>query len=258
MSSNEPTQINVAFPEASDKHLKLSVGACRLKMKPGDGAQWVTGTYNDAGNNLPSKIEQQGGTVRITQDYRSFLPFGWLGNVPRFDLALGKAQPYLLTIEIGASENSFDLGGVPITRLAIKQGAGKANFDFSMPNPQPMSLLKVEAGAVGLEMKNLANANFAEMSVDGGAAGYKFDFGGTLQRDAHVKITAGMTGVDVTGPATTAAKIMCETVLGGLNIGDGFTKKDGAFWTEAALKGQTPVLTIEANISLGGLTIKTR
>ena len=45
-------------------------------------------------------------------------------------------------------------------------------------------------------------------------------------------------------------------MLGGLNIGDGFTKKDGAFWTEAAIKGQTPLLTIDANISLGGLTIK--
>jgi hypothetical protein len=44
--------------------------------------------------------------------------------------------------------------------------------------------------------------------------------------------------------------------MGGVNVGDGFTKKEGAFWTEAAVRGQTPVLTIEANISLGGLTIK--
>lgn len=65
-----------------------------------------------------------------------------------------------------------------------------------------------------------------------------------------------MSGVEISVPTTTAAKIKAEIVLGGLNIGDGFTKKDGAFWTEAAVKGQTPVLTIDANISLGGLTIK--
>jgi hypothetical protein len=258
MSSNEPTQINIAYPEASDKHLKIGVGACRLKVQPGDGAPWVSGTYYDAGSNLPLKIEQQGGLARIGQDYRVFNPIAWFSNEPKIDLALGKAQPYQLTIEVGAAESKFDLGGLPINRLAIKQGAGKADFDFSALNPQPMSLLKVEAGAMALEMKNLANANFAEMSVDGGAAGYKFDFGGTLQRDAHVKITAGMSGVDVIVPATTAAKIVCETVMGGLNVGDGFTKKDGAFWTEAAMKGQTPVLTIEASVSLGGLTIKTK
>ena len=62
--------------------------------------------------------------------------------------------------------------------------------------------------------------------------------------------------MEISVPATTAAKIKAEIVLGGLNIGDGFTKKDGAFWTEAAVKGQTPLLTIDANISLGGLTIK--
>jgi hypothetical protein len=257
--ADNTTQINVAYPEAADKHLKISLGACRLTVKPGDGEAWVTGTYQDPpSGSLPSKIDRQGSTVHITQDYHSIYPFGLFGKYPRIDLALGKAQPYVLTLELGASDNNFDLGGAPLTRLAVKQGAGKAEFDFSAPNPQPMSLLKVEAGAVGLEMKNLANANFAEMSIDGGAAGYKFDFGGTLQRDAHVKLTAGVTGVEIVVPATTAAKITTETVMGGLNIGDGFTKKDGAFWTEAALKGQTPVLTMEANVSLGGLTIKTR
>jgi hypothetical protein len=105
-------------------------------------------------------------------------------------------------------------------------------------------------------MRNLANANFTDMILEGGAAGYKFDFGGTLTRDAHVRLTTGMSGVEISVPAATAAKIKAEIVMGGLNIGDGFTKKDGAFWTEGALKGQTPVLTVEANISLGGLTIK--
>jgi hypothetical protein len=70
----------------------------------------------------------------------------------------------------------------------MKQGAGKVDMAFSTPNPQPMSLLRVEAGATGLEMKNLTNANFSEMTVDGGAAGYRFDFGGALRRDAHVRI----------------------------------------------------------------------
>jgi len=157
---------------------------------------------------------------------------------------------------MGASENTFELGGLPLTRLDVKQGAGKSDINFAAPNPQPLSVINVESGAMALEMTNLANANFAQMKVDGGAAGYKFDFGGTLQRDAHVKITTGMSGVELIIPTTTAAKISAETVMGGLNLGDGFTKKDGAFWTEAAIKGQTPLLTIEVSVSLGGLTVK--
>jgi hypothetical protein len=250
--------INVAFPQASDLHLVISLGACRLKVTPSDDETWVSGAYDDPSNALPPRIEQEGGRVRITQDYQST---GWLnligGQPTQVDLRLGKRRPYLLTLEVGASESNFDLGDLPLTRLMLRQGAGKMDFDFSKPNPQPMSLLKLDSGAVGLSMKNLANANFAEMTVDGGAAGYVFDFGGVLQRDAHVRITTGMASAEVHVPATTATKITAESVLGGLDIGDGFMKKEGAFWTEAATAGKTPVLTIHANVTIGALNLRT-
>ena len=256
MPTETTTNITLPFPEAADRSLRIAVGACKLKVAPGDNEPWVLGTYVDQSNSLPPLVQQEGGEARIMQNYQAFNPFGLFTSTPQIDLMLGKAQPYTLGIELGASDNVLDLGGVPLTRLSIKQGAGRVNVDFSMANPQPMSLLRLEAGATALEMRNLANANFTDMIVEGGAAGYKFDFGGTLRRDAHVRLTTGMSGVEISVPATTSAKVKAEIVMGGLNIGDGFTKKEGAFWTEAAIKGQTPILTIEANISLGGLTIK--
>ena len=60
------TKIDVAYPEASDLHLKLGVGACRIKVSPGDSAAWVAGTYDDLSGALPCKVEQQGGMPRIT------------------------------------------------------------------------------------------------------------------------------------------------------------------------------------------------
>ena len=256
MPTETTTNVSLPFPEAVDRNLRIAVGACKLKLSPGAAEPWVTGTYVDHSNSLPPLIQQEGGEARIMQNYQAFNPFGLFTSVPQIDLLLGKAQPYALGVELGASDNVLDLGGLPLTRLSIKQGAGKVEANFSAANPQPMSLLRIEAGATGLEMHNLANANFTDMILEGGAAGYKFDFGGTLQRDAHVRLTTGMSGIEISVPASTAAKIKAEIVMGGLNVGDGFTKKEGAFWTEAAIKGQTPVLTIEANISLGGLTIK--
>ena len=258
MDATNLTNINAPFPDVGSPHLKIKVGACRLMVTPGDGAAWVVGTYHDPTGALPARIEPEGGNVTITQEVR---PAEWWsllgGNPPRFDLALGKAKAYMLTFEVGASESSVDLGGLPITRLLIKQGAGKADFDFSAPNPQPMSLLDLDAGAVGLDMKNLANANFAEMSVDGGAAAYQFDFGGALLREAHVRITTGMSSVEIRVPASSAARIATESFLGGLDVGDGFTKQEGVFWTQAALAGGTPVLAIQASITMGGLQLRT-
>ena len=60
----------------------------------------------------------------------------------------------------------------------------------------------------------LANANVAQVSVEGGAAAYVFDFGGNLRRDVAFKLTAGMSSVEIRIPTGTAAKVTTETVLG--------------------------------------------
>ena len=86
----------------------------------------------------------------------------------------------------------------------VRQGAGKFELGFSAPNPEPMQLLDVSSGAAGIALKNLANVNFSEMRLSGGAAGYELDFGGTLSRDAQVNIETGMSGVELTVPASTA------------------------------------------------------
>ncbi len=254
-ASDETEQIDVTFPEAQDLHLKIRVGACRLKVKPGEGPNWVTGSYFHPAGLMSSRVEHDGGTVKISQQH-DVTDVRIVKGTPRFDLLLGKARPYALTLETGASESSFDLGGLPLTEITVRHGAGKFDLDFSAPNPKEMKRLDINAGAVGVEMKRLANANFAEMVVEGGAASYRFDFGGTLIRDATARISTGMSSVEIRIPSSTAAKITTKTVLGSLDIGDGYTKKEGGFWTAAAVEGKSPVLTVSASMSLGTLSIR--
>ena len=251
------TDINVPFPEATDRHLRLTVGACRVKARPGETQAWVAGSYHDPSGRIDVGITQDQGTARITAPKDPADVLGLLEGVPRFDLALGKAQPYALTIESGASENELDLGGLPVVRMTVRHGAGRMTIDFSAPNPQPMSLLSLTSGAGSLECSNLANAGLTELNLEGGAGTYTLDFGGTLQRDGHVKVTTGVSAVEIVVPGTTAARITPETRIGSLDIGDGFTRKEGAFWTEAAVSGKTPVLTIDADVTLGTLRLRT-
>lgn len=257
MEANEVTLIDVAYPVADDLHLRIAVGACRLKIVPGESQAWITGTYQDPTGALPVEIIPVGGTVKLTQKYGIPEAWGRFTTPPTFDLALGTARPYALTLEGGATESTLDLGNLPLTRLAVKQGAARYSIDFSAPNPEPMSLLAVAAGAAGIEISHLANANFAKMSVEGGAAGYTLDFGGALQRDAHVRISTGVSAVEIRVPATTAAKIGAKTELGSIEVGDGFTKREAAFWTPAALEGNAPLLTIQATVALGSLRLVT-
>jgi hypothetical protein len=251
----ELTDIQIPYPDTAELSLRITVGACRLKLRPGGADMWVNGTYADRLGRLPCRVTQDGGLATITQAPSIPDMFTAWDRVPEFDLAFGTARPFNLTIETGASEAMIDLGGVPLSALAFRVGAGKYTINFSAPNPQRMSRLRLEGGAAALELTRLANANCADMSIEGGAAGFILDFSGALQQDCHVKISTGLAGIDLRVPHTTAARVSAETVLGGLDIGDGFMKREGAFWTEAALAGQTPVLAIETSVAHGGLKL---
>src|SRR5215211_6131398 len=251
------TPIHVAYPEAQDLHLRIALGACRFTAKPGQGENWVAGTYHDPTDRRPFRILEEETGVTITEAEPSIeripTPFG---GVPRYELEFGKERSFALTIETGASEFELNLGGIPLSRLVVRQGAGKFEVGFLEPNPEPMELIDISTGAAGIDLKNLLNANFSEMRLSGGAAGYQLDFGGTLSRDARVNIETGLSGVNVTIPASTSARVIAETTLGSVDVGDGFTKREGAFVTEGALGGVAPTLAIRAGVRLGSLRLR--
>jgi len=251
-----PTPIDIPFLTADALELRLTVGACRLRIRPGDGPQWVAGTYDDPSNAVPLRIDLTDNTARISQSFDWPSTWGTLRQPPTFDLFLGKGRPYTLTIEGGASEAELELGGLPLRRLTVRYGAGKQEIEFSAPNPEAMDLLSVACGAASLEMEGLANANFAEMTLEGGAAGYELDFGGLLRRDALVKINAAVSSVELSVPASTAVKMSGEAVMGGIDTGDGFMKREGAWWNEAAVDGHTPCLTINARMTMGSVRLE--
>lgn len=258
MSAASHVEINVPFREAGPLHLVIRVGGCRVRIVPGQAEPWIEGTYRDPSEGLPLRVIDDGNRVTITQDATVTAWTGLLRGSPELSLRLGTAQPYALTLEGGASESVVDLGGLPITRLVAKQGAGKYEIDFSAPNPEEMTLLELGGGALGMDVRNLANANAAEIRVEGGASAYTFDFGGTLRRNTQVKISTGVSSVEIAVPASTAASVTSQTVLGHVDAGDGFTRDQGAYRTQAALAGGGPVLTIDATVALGALRLRTR
>jgi hypothetical protein len=252
------TPIQVAYPSAGDPHLRIALGACRFVARAGKGDEWVAGTYSDPTDRRPLRIVREEAGVTITEAEPSFERIqAVFGGIPRYEVELGNKRPFALTIETGASDFDLDLGDVPLSRLIVRQGAGKLEIDFPQPNLEPMELLEISSGAAAIELENLANANFAELRLSGGAASYELDFGGILARDAEVSIETGMSGVEVSVPTSTAARVTAETTLGSVDVGDGFTKSEGAFSTEAALRGDGPVLRIRAGVRLGSLQLRT-
>jgi hypothetical protein len=258
MTNSDVQDIAIPYPESGDLTLRFSVGACRFVITPGDDGGWVTGTYRSPGGRIPCVITQEGGTVKVTQGNSPMDFVGLIEGMPSFDLRLGRGRPFSLNVECGAGEATLDLGGVPITRAVIRQGAGRTEIAFPVANPQPMSLLDLAAGAGVIVARELANANAAEIAVEGGAASFKLDFGGTLQRDGNVRISTGMSSVEVSIPASTAARVTSQSLLGNVDSGDAFVHKGDVLWNEAAVAGKTPVITVHTSVAMGSLRLRSQ
>jgi hypothetical protein len=253
-TTQNKADIRIDFPEAANPRLQLAVGPAKVRLAAGESQPWVRGTYRDNQGNLPHHIEIKGATARITHDRH--VNVLWKGQ-PEFNLQLGTDKPFGLAIDSGASELSpCDLGGVPLTDLGIKLGAGTCKLDFSKPNPTEMTRLSVTAGAAEVSAVNLANANAAEITLDGGAADLTVNFSGELKRETRARLKAGVAVMTISVPATTAAKISIQTVLGNQKIGDGFTTKEGALWTPAAISGAGPVLFVNVTGALGEVRLR--
>jgi hypothetical protein len=252
------TPIDLAFPDASGGEpleLRIALGPCRVRIAPGRGPLWASGRYEDPTGVLPLQVTSEGSQGRVSQmpTPRS-LPSS--ARPPSLDLQLGTGRPYQLVIDGGANETVADLGGVPLTGLAVHHGAGRLDIDFSVANQTELAAIDIAAGGVAMDMRNLANANFAVLTVSGGAAQYRLEFGGELRRDGEVKLNTGVASVEVRLPAGTAARVRSSSVLGALDVGDGFLTRDGAYLNEAAAAGRTPLLDMTISSVLGAVTLR--
>lgn len=252
------TPVELPFPAASGPlALVLAVGACRVELSPG-GDGWLSGVYEDRSGALPITVRQEGASVRLSQQVRPSRSLGFLREgAPRLALRLGAGRPFSLVLEGGATDASLELGGVPLVRATFRQGAGRLRCAWSTPNPAAMDRLDVEAGAMTLAVHGLGHANAADVRIAGGAAQYDLRFDGPLRRDVAARVDAGMTQVRLAVPAATAARITADASLGAVRVGDGFTTRGGGYWTEAAVRGETPALAVVARLSLGALDLAT-
>ena len=115
-----------------------------------------------------------------------------------------------LTLKAGAYEGNFELGGLALKSLTVKDGAANVDLSFSEPNQTEMSILRYETGASNVKLTGLANANFSTLTFSGGAGNYTLDFSGELQRDAVVTVNAGFGDLSLMIPEDVNAVVTVE------------------------------------------------
>jgi hypothetical protein len=244
LTVNEP-----ASQGSTSTPVSISMGAGTLQIT-GGATGLVEGSikYNVA--EWKPTVTHQGSALSIAQGTNMSNQLPPQNVVNDWQLKLGQT-PIDLTINAGAYNSTLNLGGVPLTSLAINDGASNANISFTTPNPARMQRLAYKTGASTISLTGLGNANFAEMSFEGGAGSYTLDFSGKLQQPSNVHISSGVSNFKINVPATTACKVVMTGAMNSVSTQGAWTVSDKIY----SLPGQGPELTITVELGVGSLEL---
>lgn len=251
-----PIDIPSLVDPTQEAYVTLLFGANEIELSPG-AEGLISGSIRTNLKDFAPTVTVQGSDIRIEQ---GDLNVNGIPNlradevVNEWNLKLG-ADPIRLRITGGAYQGRMDLGGLALTDLYISDGAGTVTVDFSAPNTAAMSRLRYETGASTVELRNLANANFASMSFRSGAGSYTLDFGGTLVRDADVDVESGLSTLTIVVPEGTPADVEVSGGLSSVNASGGWETSDSAHYT---LQGTGPVVRIDITMGAGTVNLRTR
>jgi hypothetical protein len=241
-------QITVAIPNQDEMRLKISFGAGELKLSPGAEDALVDGTATYNVPNFKPEIEKSDGLIEIKQGNFKSLNVTDLKN--EWDLQLGN-MPMNLEINAGAYKGRYELGGLALTDLTIKDGASDVSVSFSAPNPTEMSVFRYETGASSVELNQLGNANFSTLIFNGGAGNYTLDFSGELQQDATARVETGFGDLKLVIPEDVDARVTVEGGAVNVNHSSGWGQSNHTYTQD----GSGPTLTIIVKIGAGNVTI---
>ena len=242
--------ISVSPPDSDTVSLKLSFGAGEITLAPGAN-KLVEGTATYNYSSFKPVITTDGSNVRVgmsESNFNAFPAFNNLKNV--WDLKLSDT-PMNLTIEAGAYKCIFELGGLALNNLTVKDGAADVTLNFSEPNQTEMSVFQYETGASDVKMTGLANANFGLMDFSSGAGDYTLDFSGNLKRDVSVTISSGLSNVIIVVPEGVNAVVTVDSGASNINAGSSWSQ-NGKIYTQ---KGEGPTLTFVIEIGAGNVTL---
>jgi hypothetical protein len=258
----QPILVELPDTSAGPAQLVVRFGAGQLDIGPGTRRALVTGEalYNNELFTPTTRTEGQkiilsAGDGRL--ELREFID-SWSkvkDHLNRWELQLAPV-PMELELDLGASSTRLELGGVPVRRLRLSQGAADLTLDFDRPNPVEMAVLTFNGGASRCTLRSLANANSSRVEVYGGGGVFYLDFSGRLRRDLAVKIEAGAGEVTLVFPEEADVEVEAHTGLAVVDFRGTWNRPSERLYRHpGAHPDRGPRITVDAAVLAGRLRL---
>lgn len=244
-------------PGAGEVQVRLRIGAADLRISP-SGPTFAPVVRGVTEFNLAAfepDVIVEGTRVTLTSK-------GSPARVPagaraEWDLFLGRTRPLDLEMNLGAFEGLVDLGGLRLTRLVLRSGAGDATIRFSEPNPDRLALLRIEAGASRIRVEDILNAGAERIELDGGAGEFTLEVSGQLREVTRMNVTIAAGSFIAIIPEGIPARVRVTGTLASTSAGEGFDQVLGDYrttdYTEAS-----PAVEIEITAAVGRVELRRR
>jgi hypothetical protein len=256
--------ITVDLPDTSGGPAQLAVrfGAGQLNIGPGARRALVTGEALYNNDLFTPTVRAEGRKVTLSAgdghlELREFID-SWSkvkDHLNRWELQLA-GVPMELELELGASSATLELGGVPLRRLRLSQGAADLTLGFDRPNPVEMANLTYGGGASRATLRGLANANTSRVELAGGGGVFLLDFSGRLRRDLSVKVEAGAGELTLVFPEEADVEVTTHTGLAVVDFRGTWNRPSERQYRHAgAHPDRGPRITVDAAVLAGRLRL---
>lgn len=168
-------------------------------------------------------------------------------------LALARAVPMDLDVELGAADATLELGGLALRNVHLESGATDATVRFSARNAASMRALTIDVGAGSVTAEDLANANTGEIRVKGGVGGVDLDFGGAWTQDVDLDVDVALGKVAVHVPSDVGVRVVLDRFLASFDH-EGLAKRGDAWVSDNYDRAQYK-LRMRVSTAFGGIRV---
>lgn len=239
--------------DAPVTQVELKFGAADFRLRTSRAAALIEGTVRYRSEDLRPRVDEGYGYARVYQRVDGIsVPDTWRSD---WDIALSARRAIELEIHAGAFKGYFDFSGLRLRRLTMKTGAAEGDIRFDRRNPEVLSDLDLTTGASSFRINGLLNANFEDLSFEGGAGSYLLNFGGRAARPCHARVSAGVCDLTIEIPRDVPAKVVVRGALTAVSRGSFLVASTREYVNEAYRRGGN-TLEITVQMGLGNITLR--
>ncbi|MFZ5517363.1 MAG: LiaF domain-containing protein [Candidatus Zhuqueibacterota bacterium] len=219
----------------------------------------IRADVNDEVDELEMGMDERQNEFSISLERKKWLKSMDNEGSSELEIRLPVSVILQLTGAIKAGRIEFDLGGLKLKNLELRNMAGEAIVDFPEPNPIEMESLDINVSVGETTLRRLGNARFHDANINGGIGDLHIDLTGEILTKSEADIDLDIGATTVYLPTDSGIRLKSSTwgFLTETNLDTEFHKK-GRYYFSKNYDTAGRIMYISISSGVGELKVKFR